>query len=187
MAEERNDMDDMRPDMAASLLHLAAELTMAWLGNPNTRAGADEVPSFLRRMHESMAELAGAERGAPAPEPAEEAPAQFTPAVSARKSLSNADHIVSMIDGKPYRTLKRHLSTNGLTPDQYRERYGLKPDCPMVAPGYSEQRRETAKRLGLGRKARTDAPSSEQASTAVDDQSQAEPQPRRKLRLPEPS
>ena len=57
-----------------------------------------------------------------------------------------------MIDGKPYKTLRRHLATNGLTPDQYRERYGLKPDYPMVAENYSESRRAMAKQIGLGRK-----------------------------------
>ncbi|RZL81129.1 MAG: transcriptional regulator, partial [Sphingomonas sp.] len=67
-------------------------------------------------------------------------------------SLASKDHIISMIDGKPYKTLRRHLSTNGLTPEQYRERYGLKPDYPMVAEAYSESRRAMAKKIGLGRK-----------------------------------
>ena len=58
-----------------------------------------------------------------------------------------------MIDGKPYSSLKRHLTRHGLTPDEYRTRYGLKPDYPMVAPGYSEKRSAVAKALGLGRKA----------------------------------
>ena len=57
-----------------------------------------------------------------------------------------------MIDGKPYKTLRRHLSGHGLTPEQYRERYNLKPDYPMVAPAYSETRRAMAKKIGLGRK-----------------------------------
>ncbi len=83
--------------------------------------------------------------------PEEEAPIH-TPAVTVRKSLASRDHIVSMIDGKPYRSLKRHLSSHGLTPADYRQRYNLAADYPMVAPGYSEQRREVAKRLGLGRK-----------------------------------
>ncbi|MDH7970688.1 MucR family transcriptional regulator [Sphingomonas sp. AR_OL41] len=77
---------------------------------------------------------------------------EFAPATTARKSLASRDHILSMIDGKPYKTLKRHLSTNGLTPAEYRDRYKLPKDYPMVAPSYSEQRREVAKRLGLGRK-----------------------------------
>ena len=131
-------------------LHLAAELTVAWLGNHGTRAKAEEVPAFLRAMHETVLELRAGARPAE-PEPAE-APQEHPPAVSVRKSLASPDHIISMIDGKPYRMLKRHLAKNGLTPDQYRERYGLKPDYPMVAPNYSANRSETAKRLGFGRK-----------------------------------
>jgi predicted transcriptional regulator len=83
---------------------------------------------------------------APAPE--------FTPAVTARKSLSSKDHIISMIDGKPYKTLRRHLSTNRLKPEQYRERYNLKPDYPIVAETYSQQRREMAMKISLGQKCR---------------------------------
>ena len=56
-----------------------------------------------------------------------------------------------MIDGKPYKTLRRHLSTHGLTPEEYRRRYRLKPDYPMVSESYSNQRREMAKKIGLGR------------------------------------
>ena len=73
--------------------------------------------------------------------------------MSARKSLSSPDHIISMIDGKSYKTLRRHLTTHGLTPEQYRERFGLKSDYPMVAATYSEARRAMAKSIGLGRKA----------------------------------
>ena len=62
-----------------------------------------------------------------------------------RKSLASKDHIISMIDGKPYKTLRRHLSTNGMTPDEYRARYNLKPDYPMVAENYSEARRTMAR------------------------------------------
>jgi len=57
-----------------------------------------------------------------------------------------------MIDGKPYKTLTRHLTTNGLTPAEYKARYGLKADYPMTAPSYSEARRAMAKKIGLGRK-----------------------------------
>ncbi len=74
--------------------------------------------------------------------------------VSERKSLASPDHIISMIDGKPYRTLTRHLRTNGLTPDEYRERFGLSSDYPMVAQSFSEERRALAKRLGLGKQRR---------------------------------
>jgi predicted transcriptional regulator len=57
-----------------------------------------------------------------------------------------------LIDGKPHRTLRRHLATNGLTPDEYHQRYGLKPGYPMVAPSYSESRSAVAKAVGFGRK-----------------------------------
>ncbi len=129
-------------------VELATELTIAWLGNPNTRTTADDVPAFLQSMHAAVAKLSG-EQSVEAPE----APApEYTPAVTARKSLASKDHIISMIDGKPYKTLRRHLATNGMTPAEYRERYNLKADYPMVAETYSESRRAMAKKIGLGRK-----------------------------------
>ena len=74
--------------------------------------------------------------------------------MSVRKSLASKDHIISMIDGKPYKTLRRHLSTHGLTPEEYRARYNLKPDYPMVSENYSQVRRDMAKKIGLGQKGR---------------------------------
>ncbi|PAX06384.1 MucR family transcriptional regulator [Sphingomonas lenta] len=181
-------MDDAVPPLASSPLELAAELTVAWLANPNTRASADEVPAFLRRMHVSVAELAGGRTGQGVPEQAEAAPVEHRPAVSARKSLSSPDHIISMIDGKPYRTLRRHLATHGLTPAEYRARYGLKPDYPMVAPSYSASRRDLAHRTGLGRKPKGGAAEGNGAPAASDPQEAAtQPAKRRKLKLPEPS
>ena len=139
----------MNEDTAdTNAVELATELTIAWLGNPNTRISADEVPAFLGKMHDTVAALLGATAATTEAEPTTE----YTPAVSARKSLASKDHIISMIDGKPYKTLRRHLSTNGMTPAEYRERYGLKPDYPMVAETYSESRRAMAKKIGLGRK-----------------------------------
>jgi predicted transcriptional regulator len=134
-------------------VELATELTIAWLGNQNNRASAEDVPTFLRTMHATVTELA---TGSSAAGDAGDAASgeEFTPAVSVRKSLASKDHIISMIDGKPYRTLRRHLSTHGLTPEEYRARYNLKSDYPMVAQSYSEQRREMAKKIGLGAKGR---------------------------------
>ncbi len=136
-------------------IELAAELTMAWLSNPNTRAGAEDVPAFLKSMHEAVSALVPA---SPVSAPVAEAVPEHVPAVTVRKSLASKDHIISLIDGKPYRTLRRHLSSNGLTPDEYRERYGLKADYPMVAESYSEARRAMAKSIGLGRKPGQAAP-----------------------------
>ena len=134
---------------APNSVELATELTIAWLSNPNTRTSADDVPAFLSQMHASVASLVGGSQ--PALTPVEESK-EYTPAVTVRKSLANPDVIISMIDGKPYKTLRRHLATNGMTPSEYRERYGLKADYPMVATTYSESRRAMAKKIGLGRK-----------------------------------
>ena len=130
-----------------SLAEMATELTAAWLGNVHTRCDQEQAAEFLRSMHTSLVELTSVPD-----EPVEERASTFIPAVSVRKSLASNDYILSMIDGKPYRTLRRHLATHGLTPDQYRERYGLKPDYPMTCVSYSEARRQTAIKNGLGRK-----------------------------------
>ncbi|MCW1432457.1 MucR family transcriptional regulator [Novosphingobium sp. JCM 18896] len=131
-----------------NFLEFATELTIAWLSNPNTRASAEEVPGFLQTMHSAVAGLAGS----PAVEAEAPSEPEYKPAVTVRRSLASKDHLISMIDGKPYKTLKRHLSTHGLTPAEYRERYGLKADYPMVAESYAEMRRGLAKKIGLGRK-----------------------------------
>jgi predicted transcriptional regulator len=136
-----------------SSVELATELTIAWLGNANTRVRADEVPAFLVSVYETVAQLAGSSPPAAEAMTSQAAELSLTPAVSARKSLASPDHIISLIDGKPYRSLKRHLAANGLTPAEYRQRYGLRPDYPMVAPSYAEARRALALTRGLGRKA----------------------------------
>jgi predicted transcriptional regulator len=134
-------------------VELATELTIAWLGNQNNRASAEDVPTFLRTMHATVTELATGSSAAVDSDDAARGE-EFTPAVSVRKSLASKDHIISMIDGKPYKTLRRHLSTHGLTPEEYRARYNLKADYPMVAPSYSEARRAMAHKIGLGAKGR---------------------------------
>ena len=144
----------MSDDNALNAVELATELTIAWLGNQNNRVTAEEVPAFLRTMHATINELSSGSGAANGEQSGAELPEEFTPAVSVRKSLASKDHIISMIDGKPYRTLRRHLSTHGLTPEEYRARYNLKPDYPMVAPNYSEQRRAMAHKIGLGSKGR---------------------------------
>jgi predicted transcriptional regulator len=153
-------------------VELATELTIAWLGNPNTRTTAEDVPAFLGKMHEIVSSLVG---GTQTPAEPEQQTKEYVPAVTARKSLASPDVIISMIDGKPYKTLRRHLATNGMTPAEYRERYGLKADYPMVAETYSESRRAMAKKIGLGRKpAATTAPKAE-----------AKPSPASRKRKPE--
>jgi predicted transcriptional regulator len=132
----------------SNAVELATELTIAWLSNPNTRAAGEDVPAFLKTMHDAVSNLSAATSIAPT----EEAATEYTPAVSVRKSLASKEHIISLIDGKAYKTLRRHLAGHGLTPDEYRQRFGLRPDYPMVAENYSQARRDMAKKIGLGRK-----------------------------------
>ena len=150
----------MPEDTNLNAAELATELTVAWLGNPNNRVSVEDVPAFLQQMHAKVAELA---QVSSAPAETAEIETEYKPAVSVRKSLASRDHIVSMIDGKPYKSLRRHLSSRGLTPEQYRARYKLKADYPMVAEGYSEARRAAAKKIGLGRKPGATAPAEKPA------------------------
>lgn len=132
-----------------SLTELTVDLLAAFVSNNSV--GAKDLPELIASTHAALAALEGSgTAGEAEPEAAPEP--EYPPAVSIRKSLGKRDHILSMIDGKPYKTLKRHLSRHGLTPADYRARYKLPADYPMVAPAYSEARREVAKRLGLGRK-----------------------------------
>ncbi len=130
----------------SNLIELTIEVVSAFVSQNNIRP--DDVPALIASTHAAIAAL----QNPAEPEAAEPAEPEHLPAVTVRKSLGSKDHIISMIDGKPYRTLRRHLSTNGLTPEEYRARYKLAKDYPMVAPSYSEARREMAKKIGLGRK-----------------------------------
>jgi len=132
----------------SSLTELTVDLLAAFVSN-NT-VGSKDLPELIASTHAALAALDDGGAGKAAPELA--AAPEYPPAVSVRKSLGKREQILSLIDGKPYKTLKRHLSRHGLTPAQYRARYNLPADYPMVAPAYSEARREVAKRLGLGRK-----------------------------------
>lgn len=124
-------------DAGPNAIELATELTIAWLSNANTRASADDVPAFLATMRDSVLQLIGQPDAARVEEASS---GLFTPAVSVRKSLASKEHIISMIDGKPYKTLRRHLGGHGLTAEEYRRRYNLKSDYPMVAEAYSGTR-----------------------------------------------
>lgn len=124
-----------------TLVSLTAEVTAAFVANNTVSSG--EVPALIAAIHGALAGLGE--------EPAPVEP-EYVGAVSVRKSLANPDAIISMIDGKPYKALKRHLAANGLTPAEYRARYSLAGDYPMVAPSYSEKRASLAKAIGLGRK-----------------------------------
>lgn len=153
----------------SNAVELAVEITTAWLSNPNTRVAPEDVHTFLKNSHAALVGMI--DPPAEAAPAAADAPEEYQGAVSVRKSLADPDVIVSMIDGKPYKTLRRHLAVQGLTPETYRERYGLKADYPMVAPNYSKRRSEVARELGLGRK-RT-----ETADAVADEAAASEPTP----------
>ncbi len=137
----------MDTNQSQDLTELTVELLSAFVANNNVRS--DDLPALIASTHAALSGLA-----APGAEPAAASGETHQPAVTARKSLANRDFIISLIDGKPYKSLKRHLTGHGLTPADYRARYNLPATYPMVAPGYSDARRAVAKRLGLGRKPR---------------------------------
>lgn len=120
---------------------LTVQLLSAYLAN-NTVASED-LAGLIRSTRTVLAEDA-------VPAVVEPEVVVHTPAVSVRKSLASADHIISLIDGKRYKTLKRHLSAHGLTPESYRERYNLPASYPMVAPSFAAVRRKIAEQIGLG-------------------------------------
>ena len=108
----------------------------------------NDLPNLIQNVHRRLRHFAQAR---PAPEPRPE------PKVSIRSSIK-PDYIVCLEDGKKLKMLKRHLMTHyNLTPDQYRQKWGLAADYPMVAPNYAEQRRTLAKSIGLGHQAPQDA------------------------------
>ena len=122
------------------LITLTADIVTAHVAN-NDVDGAS-LPGLIESVY-------GALSGLGTQEAVEERP---EPAVSVRASVKN-DHLVCLEDGKKMKMLKRHLMTDhGMTPDEYRERWNLPADYPMVAPDYAEKRRELAKKIGLGRK-----------------------------------
>lgn len=123
---------------ATHLVGLTADVVSAYVSNNSVPVA--ELAGLVAAVHAALGGL-GKVEAAPAP--------TFTPAVPVKKSVTE-DAIISLIDGKPYRTLKRHLTGRGLTPDAYRERYGLPRDYPMVAASYAAKRSELAKSIGLG-------------------------------------
>jgi predicted transcriptional regulator len=139
-------MNDLTVNAAAAdsdLIELSADIVSAYVSH-NALSVAD-LPKLISEVHTSLRAL---QRGT-AIEPAEE----LRPAVPVKKSIA-ADYIVCLEDGKKFKSLKRHLRTHySLSPEQYREKWGLPSDYPMVAPNYSATRSRLAKDNGLGRKA----------------------------------
>jgi predicted transcriptional regulator len=127
------------------ITELAAEVVAAYV--KNNSVSPSELPKLLTNVYAALNGLAtGHSASAPAAETAVE---KATPA-QIRKSIT-PDALISFVDGKPYKTLKRHLGKHGLDPHSYRQRYGLPNDYPMVTASYTAQRSALAKSIGLGR------------------------------------
>jgi predicted transcriptional regulator len=140
-------------DLASTnILRLTAQIVSAHVAN-NT-VPAEELPALIREVHDALVATA-----APAPDARPQAQAPVvaerpTPAVPITKSVFQS-YIVCLEDGKKLKMLKRHLQTAyGITPEQYRAKWGLPPEYPMVAPDYAARRSSLAKAIGLGTRAR---------------------------------
>src|SRR4249919_944565 len=126
-----------------TLLTLTADIVAAHVSNNSV--AVNDLPNLIQNVHTALSGISGSSGGAePKPEPK----------VSIRSSVK-PDYIVCLEDGKKLKMLKRHLSTHyNMTPEQYRQKWGLSADYPMVAPNYAEQRRTLAKSIDLGTKRR---------------------------------
>ena len=132
---------DNQDEFGETLITLTADIVSAHVSN-NSVAVSD-LPLLISNVHNALSGLGGRR---------EEPAAKQEPAVSIRSSIK-PDYIVCLEDGKKLKMLKRHLMTHyNMTPDEYRQKWGLAADYPMVAPNYAEQRRSLAKKIGLGTK-----------------------------------
>jgi len=125
-------------------IELTAEIVSAYVSNNTVQAG--DIPNLISQVHAALARVSGKPGDAPA-EP-------LKPAVSVKKSIT-PEYIICLEDGKKFKSLKRHLRTQyNMTPEQYREKWGLSADYPMVAPNYAAARSQLAKQMGLGQQRR---------------------------------
>ncbi|MCJ2061120.1 MucR family transcriptional regulator [Methylobacterium sp. J-088] len=124
-------------------MELAGDIVAAYVANNSVPAS--ELPNLIHSVYTAIGALTAGSTSITSAEPVIDRPS----ALQIRKSVQ-ADGIVSFIDGKTYKTLKRHLTKHGLDPKAYRERYGLPADYPLVAPSYAEKRSALAKAIGLG-------------------------------------
>jgi predicted transcriptional regulator len=119
---------------------LTADIVSAYV--ENNKVAATDVPALIQSVHQALAGATQPESAA-RPERTKLTPAQI------RKSIT-PDALISFVDGKPYKTIKRHLATHGMTLAEYKERFGLPADYPSAAANYSAARSQMAKALGLG-------------------------------------
>ncbi len=166
-------MSDTPPDL--NVVEMAAEIVSAYVRNNSVPVS--ELPALLQSVHDSLGNILNGAK----PEAVKEPP---QPKVPVKKSVTN-DYIVCLEDGKRFKSLKRHLhSEHGLSPQEYRDKWSLAKDYPMVAPAYADARSNLAKTMGLGRKAGTPAmempepePEVETEAEAVEPEAAPAPEP----------
>ena len=127
-------------------VEVAAEVVASFVGHNSVQMG--ELPGLIQAVHAAVARLAGGVESTTLKEAKAEPKA---PAVSIRKSVT-PDYLVCLDDGKKFKSLRRHLAALGMTPEQYREKWNLPQNYPMIAPNYAAKRSELAKKIGLGQK-----------------------------------
>jgi predicted transcriptional regulator len=135
----------MNDDKSASnFIALTADIVSAYVSNNSVSAG--ELPALINQVHSALTRVSSGH--------SETSSEPLKPAVSVKKSIT-PDYIVCLEDGKKFKSLKRHLRTQySMTPEQYREKWDLPPDYPMVAPNYAAARSQLAKQMGLGQQRR---------------------------------
>ena len=134
----------MTDNASGSFIGLTANIVSAYVSNNSVSAG--DIPNLINQIHSALMRVSTGQ-GDAHPEP-------LKPAISVKKSIT-PDHIVCLEDGKKFKSLKRHLRTHyDLSPEEYREKWGLAADYPMVAPNYAAARSALAKKMGLGQQRR---------------------------------
>jgi predicted transcriptional regulator len=134
----------MNDPASGNFIQLTAEIVSAYVSNNSVAAG--DIPALISQVHAALARVSSGKGEAPA-EP-------LKPAVSVKKSIT-PEHIICLEDGKKFKSLKRHLRTQyNMTPEQYRDKWSLSADYPMVAPNYAAARSQLAKQMGLGQQRR---------------------------------
>jgi predicted transcriptional regulator len=127
-----------------TFIELTADIVSAYVSNNSVPAG--DIASLINQVHSALIRVSGGQ--------SEVEPEPLKPAISVKKSIT-PDHIVCLEDGKKFKSLKRHLRTQyNMTPEQYREKWSLPADYPMVAPNYAAARSQLAKQMGLGQQRR---------------------------------
>ena len=125
-------------------IELAADIVSAYVSNNSVPAS--DLPALINEVHSALLRVTAGQPVA--------APETPKPAVPPKKSITN-EHLVCLEDGRKFKSLKRHLRTQyNMSPDEYREKWGLPPDYPMVAPNYAKARSNLAKQMGLGQQRR---------------------------------